>query len=149
VIQTATASATPVGPQTRRSIEIAVVIALLLAFGAVLLAENSDRRIRTPEDLERLTNWPLLGVIPSSAFVPDKQTPREQEALQMLGTTLTYFNVDRKLSSAPSPKNVTLISAMANSTPASGTIRAWSVSMEQWPRLRRRSMRRRLARRTA
>lgn len=99
VIERAVTSSSPVGPQTRRSVELAVVIGLLLGLGAVFLAENLDRRLRTPEDLERLTPWPLLGVIPATAFVPNHQTPRDEEALQMLSATLTYFNVDRPLSS--------------------------------------------------
>jgi capsular exopolysaccharide synthesis family protein len=99
VIQRAEPSATPVGPATRRITELAGLIGVLLGIGAVLLAENSDRRLRTPEDLERLTNWPLLGVIPSSAFAADHQKPRDHEAIQMLSTSLTYFNVDRPLKS--------------------------------------------------
>lgn len=99
VIQPAVASSSPVGPETRRAVELAAVIGLLLGLGAVFIAENLDRRLRTPEDLERLTKWPLLGVIPSTAFVPNQQTPRDEEALQMLSTTLAYFNVDRPVSS--------------------------------------------------
>jgi capsular polysaccharide biosynthesis protein len=95
VIEPAVAATTPVGPQVRRAVELALIIALVLGIGAVLVAENADRRIRTPEDLEHLTSWPLLGVVPSSAFSPDKPTARDDEAFQMLHAALTYFNVDR------------------------------------------------------
>jgi non-specific protein-tyrosine kinase len=100
VIQAATPSATPVAPHTRRAVELALVIAVLLGLGAVLLAENADRRLRTPDDIEGLTGWPLLGAIPPSAFSPDhRDDPRTSEAFQMLGGALTYFNVERPLRS--------------------------------------------------
>jgi len=100
IIQRAAASGTPVGPDTRRALELAVVIALLLGFGAVLAAESSDRRLRTPADLESLTGWPMLGVIPRRAFAAGRLTsPREEEAFQMLRGALTYFNADRSITS--------------------------------------------------
>jgi polysaccharide biosynthesis transport protein len=100
VIERAVASATPVGPATKRAVEIAFVIALLLAIGAVVLAENGDLRLRTPEALEHLTNMPLLGVIPPSAFSPDRPTPESDDgAFQMLSAALMFFNVDQPLAS--------------------------------------------------
>jgi capsular exopolysaccharide synthesis family protein len=100
IIERAAASATPVGPKTRRAEELAAVIGLLLGLGAVLAAESSDRRLRTPADLESLTGWPLLGVVPRSAFSAKRLTaPREEEAFQMLCAALTYFNVDPPLAS--------------------------------------------------
>ncbi|MHB1569152.1 MAG: tyrosine-protein kinase domain-containing protein [Solirubrobacteraceae bacterium] len=99
-LQPAVPNYTPVGPKVRRALEIAFVIALLLGSGAVLLAENSDRRLRTPEDLEALTGLPLLGVIPGRAFSPDKfADPRTEESFQTLRSALTYFNIDRPLTS--------------------------------------------------
>jgi capsular exopolysaccharide synthesis family protein len=100
VIEPASASATPSGPKTRRAVELALVIALLLGFGAVLAAESGDRRLRTPADLEALTNWPLLSVISRGAFSSDRiATPPDDEAFQMLRGALTYFNVDKPLAS--------------------------------------------------
>lgn len=101
VIDPAVASASPVGPNMRRAIELAFVIALLLGVGAVVVAENSDRRIRSPEDLESLTGRPLLGTIPRGAFSPDQYlTPRNVEAFQTVRAALTYYNTDRPLASA-------------------------------------------------
>jgi succinoglycan biosynthesis transport protein ExoP len=79
----------------RRTIELALVIGLLLGFGAVVLAESSDRRLRNPDDLERLTDLPLLAAIEQSAFSRDLTTGKEDdEAFQMLRTALMYFNVE-------------------------------------------------------
>jgi len=110
VIDPAVASAAPVGPNTRRAVELAFVIALLLGIGAVLLAENSDRRLRAPEDLERLTETPLLGTIRRGAFAPERYLePRNVEAFQTVRAGLTYYNVDHPLSSvvivSPGPED--------------------------------------------
>ena len=76
------------------------MIALLLGIGAVLLAENADRRLRSPEDVENLTGWPLLAAIPPSAFSPDNLAePVNEEAFEMLRGALTYFNVEQPLAS--------------------------------------------------
>src|SRR5207244_12501161 len=73
VIEPAVPNSAAVGPNTRRVVELALVIGILLGLGAVILAENADRRLRTPEDLERLTRWPLPGVIPPGAFARGQQ----------------------------------------------------------------------------
>lgn len=99
IVETAIASATPVGRNTRRAIELGIVIALLLSAGAVALAEGSDRRLRSPDDLEALTGLPLLSAIPVTAFSSQEGEGRDEEAFQMLRAALTYFNVDRRLAS--------------------------------------------------
>ena len=100
ILQAATPSATPVGPQVRRTVELGLVIGLLLALGAIALAENADRRLRTPDDLEGMTDLPLLAAIPPSAFSGQLDTGNEdEEAFHMLRTALMYFNVDRRLDS--------------------------------------------------
>lgn len=100
VIQAATPSATPVSPHLRRAVELGLVIGLLLGIGAVLLAENADRMLRSPEDVENLTGWPLLAAISPGAFDPaNLDDPRNEEAFQMLDGALTYFNVERPLAS--------------------------------------------------
>jgi capsular exopolysaccharide synthesis family protein len=100
VVQAATPSASPIAPATRRDVELALVIGVLLGLGAVLIAENADRRMRMPEDVESLTGWPLLAPIPPGAFSPDHLAePGAGEAFQMLRTALTYFNVEEPLRS--------------------------------------------------
>jgi capsular exopolysaccharide synthesis family protein len=100
VVQAAAPSGTPVSPRTRRAVELALVIALLLGVGAVLVAENADRRVRTSDDVEGLTGWPLLAPIPPSAFSPEHLAdPRDEEAFEMFRGALTYFNVENPLRS--------------------------------------------------
>jgi polysaccharide biosynthesis transport protein len=100
ILQPATPAGSPTGLQTRRTVELGLVIGLLLAFGAIALAENADRRLRTPDDLEGLTDLPLLAAIPRSAFSGKLDTSQEdEESFQMLRTSLMYFNIDRPLDS--------------------------------------------------
>jgi capsular exopolysaccharide synthesis family protein len=100
ILQAATPSATPVGLNTRRAVEIGLLIGLLLGLGAVALAENADRRLRTPADLERVTELPLLAAIAPGAFSGELDTGNEdEEAFQMLRSALMYFNKDKRLRS--------------------------------------------------
>ena len=99
IIESAVASGVPIGRDTRRALVLGIVIALLLSAGAVALAESSDRRLRSPDDLEHLTGLPLLSAIPESAFTSTEGEERDEEAFQMLRAALTYFNVDQRLAS--------------------------------------------------
>jgi receptor protein-tyrosine kinase len=100
IIEKASPSGAPVNHNTRRAIELGLVLALLLGIGAVAIAENSDRRVRSPDDLEEMTGLPLLSAIPSSAFDPaEDEDLRDEEAFQMLRGALMYFNVDQRLQS--------------------------------------------------
>lgn len=99
VVEPARVPASPVSPNPKRNAILAFVVALLIAAGAVALAERLDRRLHDSRDLERLTGTPLLAQIPSSAFpgaAPDPQLPI---VFQTLRDSLTYFNVDQRLAS--------------------------------------------------
>jgi receptor protein-tyrosine kinase len=100
ILQAASPSASPVGPHLHRTVELGFVIGLLLALGAVVLAESADRRMRTPDDLEGLTDLPMLASVGRGAFSPSlESSPIDEESFQRLRTSLMYFNVDRNLSS--------------------------------------------------
>lgn len=96
ILESAAPPSSPAGPHTRRTIELAVLIGLLLGLGAVVLAEGADRRLRSPDDLEGMADVPLLASIPPSAFSSNLDTgPADEESFQMLRTALLYFNTDR------------------------------------------------------
>lgn len=89
-----------VGPDLKRTVLLGLVIGILLAAGAIVLAENADRRLRTPDDLEGMTDLPLLASIAPSAFSGQLDTREEdEEAFNMLRTAVTYLNIDRPLDS--------------------------------------------------
>jgi capsular exopolysaccharide synthesis family protein len=95
VLQPARPPSSPSGPHLHRTVELGLLIGILLAFGAVVLAESADRRIRTPEDLEGMTELTMLASIAPTAFSAELlTTPQDEEAFQMLRTTLMYFNVE-------------------------------------------------------
>ena len=99
VVQPASAPVSPVSPNPKRNAILAFVAAILIAAGAVALAERLDRRLHDSRDLERLTGTPLLAQVPASAFpgaAPDPQLPT---VFQTLRDSLTYFNVDQRLAS--------------------------------------------------
>ena len=100
ILQEATPSSTPTGPGLRRTLEIAAVIGLLLGFGAVVLLENGDRKLRAPDELEAMAEVPLLATIAPSAFSGRLDTGRQDdEAFYMLRAALTYFNAERRIRS--------------------------------------------------
>lgn len=100
ILQSATPPSSPSGPHLHRTIELAILIGLLLGVGAVVLAESADRKLRTPPDLEQLTDLPVLGAIAPSAFAGELvTTPEDEEAFHMLRTSLTYFNLNRRMRS--------------------------------------------------
>jgi capsular exopolysaccharide synthesis family protein len=99
VIEPASAPSSPISPHPGRNAKIGFVLALLLAAGLVPLLDAVDRRLREPEDLEELADVPLLGSIPDEAFPGRGSGPFVHEAFQTLRAGLTYFNIDRTLSS--------------------------------------------------
>jgi capsular exopolysaccharide synthesis family protein len=100
ILEPATPASSPVGLNTRRTVEIGLLIGLLLGFGAVALAESADRRLRTPADLEAMTEAPLLAAIAPSAFSGELDSSKEdEEAFQRLRTALMVFNSDKRLHS--------------------------------------------------
>jgi succinoglycan biosynthesis transport protein ExoP len=54
----------PFRPSLPRNVALGLIVGLFLGAGAVVLVELFDRTLRTPEDVERVLNLPVLGVIP-------------------------------------------------------------------------------------
>src|SRR5215218_3034333 len=99
VVEAAVAPASAVSPNPKRNAILAFVVSLLIAAGAVALAERLDRRLHDSRDLERLTGTPLLAQVPASAFPGSAPDPQLPIVFQTLRDSLTYFNVDQRLAS--------------------------------------------------
>jgi hypothetical protein len=84
-----------VAPQPRRNALLALVAALLIGAGLMVLVERFDRKVRKPEELAPLAGAPLLGTIPSAAFPGSEPQTQVSESFQTLRDSLTYFNIDR------------------------------------------------------
>jgi capsular exopolysaccharide synthesis family protein len=75
---------------------LAVLAGLVLPTGLVLMQDKTNRRVQSKEDLARLTNIPLLGVIPHGT-AEDKQTmlhdPRSpiSEAFRSVRVNMQYL----------------------------------------------------------
>src|SRR4051794_40610187 len=91
------APGTLVAPHPGRNAFLALMAAILIGIGLMALVERLDRKIRRPEELENIAGVPLLGTIPFEAFPGEKLGPQVSEAFQTLRDSLTYFNVDRDL----------------------------------------------------
>jgi capsular exopolysaccharide synthesis family protein len=98
-IEPAVPAAAPISPKPRRNATIALILALLTAAALPPLLDRLDRRIREPGELEELLDAPVLALIPDDAFPGHIPGMHVRESFQTLRASLTYFNVDRELSS--------------------------------------------------
>jgi capsular exopolysaccharide synthesis family protein len=99
IIEAAVPASTPISPQPKRDALISLILALLIAAAIAPLLDRLDRRIREPGELEELLDAPVLAMIPDDAFPGHPPGPHVRESFETLRASLTYFNVDRSLSS--------------------------------------------------
>jgi len=98
-IEPAVADPAAISPKPVRTTALAFIVALLIAVALVLLAENIDRRVRQVGEFEELTGLPLLTLLPQSAFGAPLDARTHQQQFQLLRAGLTYFNIERTLTS--------------------------------------------------
>ena len=114
VVQPPTAPASPVSPKPVRNVALGLVLGLLLGLGAAVLREMLDKGIKSPEDLKRVTEAPILGLIahdPESPTRPlivevDPRSPRA-EAFRALRTNLQFVDA------ANHPRTIVVTSSLA------------------------------------
>jgi polysaccharide biosynthesis transport protein len=64
VVEPATVPTFPIRPKTQLIRILSAIFGLALGVGVAFLAESLDRRVRSPEDIERVLGVPILGVVP-------------------------------------------------------------------------------------
>ena len=64
VVEPATVPASPIRPRKRLIWLLSAISGLGLGVGVAFLADSLDRRVRSPEDIERVLGVPILGVVP-------------------------------------------------------------------------------------
>lgn len=99
IVEAAVPAAAPISPRPKRNATIALVLALLIAAALGPLLDRLDRRLRDPGELEEILEAPVLATVPDDAFPGHPPGPHVRESFQTLRASLTYFNVDRSLSS--------------------------------------------------
>ena len=98
IVEAAVPASTPISPRPKRNTAIAFILALLIAAALAPLLDRLDRRVREPGELEELIDAPVLAMIPDDAFPGHPPGQHVRESFQTLRASLTYFNVDRALS---------------------------------------------------
>lgn len=63
----------------KKNLQTAFPLGTILGFAAIFFLEYMDRSVKTPEELERLTRFASLGVIPSAASMVARQAGYGQE----------------------------------------------------------------------
>ncbi len=103
IISAAEVPSSPFTPKPIRNGLLAIVVGLLLGAGVAFLREALDERVRSVPALERLTGWPVIGMLPKQrraagdtrACSVGKPGSPASEAYQMLRTSLQFEGLNR------------------------------------------------------
>ena len=103
IIEPAVLPTKPVGPNVPFLVLIAAIFALAVAVGAVYLLTYLDNTIKSPEEIKRLTDLPMLVGVPTivGETYPEKlvtiNQPRSpiSEAYRSLRTAVQFSTIDR------------------------------------------------------
>lgn len=113
LVQPAQVSTTPVTPNPTRNLGLGLVLGLLLGLGLAILRHLLDTTVRTADDVEELTEEPIIGAVhydPRAEKEPlivetDPASPRS-EAFRALRTNLMFVNA------ASHPRTIALTSSI-------------------------------------
>ena len=104
----ATVPVSPFSPKKKRNLGIGLLLGGFVGFGAAVLRELLDTRVRKAADIEALTTAPVLGEVPDDKsfvvnplLVRDHPTSVTAESFRRLRTNIDFLAVDgRKLAFA-------------------------------------------------
>lgn len=113
LVRPAQTNESPVSPNPIRNLGLGVVIGLLLGFGLALIRHLLDSTVRTNEDVEEITEEPVIGAVhfdPRAGKEPlivetDPSSPRS-EAFRAVRTNLMFVNA------ANHPRTILLTSSI-------------------------------------
>lgn len=111
IVEKAEVPSAPIRPRTLLNVLLAIIIGGMLALGVIFLIEYLDDRVKTPQDLYKVINTPILGAIaqlPSTGLrKKDEHSLRQEslitanqprhpitEAYRSLRTSLQFSSVD-------------------------------------------------------
>src|SRR6056297_1364365 len=103
IIKSAEVPEAPVEPTPARTAVLAAVVGLLIGLGAAFLLDYLDDKVRSEDDLEVLTDSPVLAVVPVDP-PPDNRPiaisqPADEavEAYRGLRTNVQFLRIDRPI----------------------------------------------------
>ena len=113
LVEPASTSSSPTSPVPARNLALGVVLGLLLGFGLAIVRHLLDTTIRTDDDVEEITEEPVIGAVhfdPRAGKEPlivesDPSSPRS-EAFRALRTNLMFVDA------ANHPKTILLTSSI-------------------------------------
>lgn len=100
--QTAITPGAPVSPDRNKFLLAGAAAGLLLGLALAWLRQRNDSRLRTADDVAKVVDAPLLGVLPDAkelhrakdGTLPELRTFGSREAIRKLRTNLRYIDVD-------------------------------------------------------
>ena len=103
VSEPATVPARPIRPRTGQNSLLATVAGMLFAAGVVFAVDTLDDTIKNPDEIRRVSNLPILGMIAAHAAADDRPISLSQprspvaEAFRALRTNTMFTGVDKPL----------------------------------------------------
>lgn len=104
VIEPAVLPVFPIGPNKNMTVILSTVIAMGIAVGAAYLLEFVDDTLKSPEEITRLLNLPVIGYLTEmgkgqneAAYVAKKPRSIVAEAFRALRVNLDFVGVDEPL----------------------------------------------------
>ncbi len=89
VLQPAPLPGSPISPNVRRSVTVALVAGFLTAIATALILDLLDQRVKRVEEIKELTRVPLLGLIPTVGQ-PFVQLHDQEEVTPLKGNSYYY-----------------------------------------------------------
>lgn len=101
VVSPAVAAQNPVEPRPARNAALGLVVGLVFGLGMAFLYEYLDNTIKSSDELERILESPVLGLVPAEKFEKDERrrasiithpTSAAAEAYRVLRNNLDFIN---------------------------------------------------------
>lgn len=121
VIDKAEVPKSPAKPKPMLNMSIAGVLGIMISLLLVFILEYMDNTIKTPSDIEKYLDIPVIGMMPKSLEPSIHNNPKTPtaEAYRILRTNIQFTNIDNDIksivvtSSGPSEGKSTVVSNLA------------------------------------